>query len=303
MKQLTVTFASAGTPLVAHLYIPAGPGPHSAIVVSHPAGGVKEQAAGLYARLLADHGFVTLAFDAAYNGESGGYPRGLEDPAHRVEDIKAAVSFLAVRTDVDAQRIAMLGICSSGGYVMAAAATDPRVKAVATVSGVDIGRFFRRGYDGKQSAAVLDAMLAQAAAARTAEARGEPPAAFPIFPADEAAARALGQYVYEGWDYYCTPRAGHARSTKLLPWASIDRIAGFDGFNQVDRIAPRPLLMIVGTRAETQWLAQEALARAGQPNELAWIEGASHVDLYDKPDYVQPAVEILAAFYGSALRG
>ena len=109
--------------------------------------------------------------------------------------------------------------------------------------------------------------------------------------------------MYEGWEYYCTPRAGHARSTKLLPWASIDRIAGFDGFNQVDRIAPRPLLMIVGTRAETQWLAQEALARAGQPNELAWIEGASHVDLYDKPDYVQPAVEKLAAFYGSALRG
>lgn len=189
-----VTFPSAGLKLAGHLYTPddGAVGPRPAIVVSHPGSGVKEQAAGLYALRLAEQGFVTLAFDAAHQGESEGEPRGLEDPAHRVEDIKAAVSFLTTRDDVDADRVGALGICASGGYVLSATASDHRIKAVGTVSAVDIARQFRDGADGAQDPAVFQGMLAAAAAARTAEARGEGVQTFPLFPDTAEQARALG---------------------------------------------------------------------------------------------------------------
>lgn len=242
MKQKIVTFESAGLNLVGNLYSSDGlaSGPQAAVVVVHPASGVKEQTAALYARHLAEQGFITLAFDAAYSGESAGEPRGLEDPAHRIEDIKSAVSFMSVRDDVDSERIGLLGICAAGGYVIPATATDHRVKAVAMVSGVSIGEFFRVGYDGKQPPEVLKMMLDSAAKARTAQERSEGTQTFPIFPSDEAAAHTLGQYVYEGWEYYCTPRAYHPRSTKQMPWVSVDKMALFEGFRFIDRVAPRP---------------------------------------------------------------
>lgn len=299
VMKMEVTFNSAGLRIVGNLYVPdsLGVGRHPAVIVNHPASGVKEQTAGLYARRLAEQGFITLAFDAAYGGESSGEPRGLEDPAHRIEDIKSAISFMSVRDEVDPERIGLLGICAAGGYVIPTTATDHRVKAVATVSGVDIGRFFREGYDGKQDPAVLQTMLANAAQARTAQARGEALQTFAIFPANEAEARAAGRYVYEGWEYYCTNRAQHPRSTKRMPWISVDKMAAFDGFEFIDMVAPRPLLMIVGTEADTKWMATESFARAGEPKEFLWIEGASHVDLYDRERYVTPAIVRLAGFY------
>jgi hypothetical protein len=286
--------------------------PSPSVVVSHPAGGVKEQAAGLYAQRLAQEGFVTLAFDAAHQGQSEGEPRGLEDPAHRVEDIKAAVSFLSARDEVDADRIGALGICASGGYVVPATATDHRVKAVATVSAADLGRQFREGGDGQQDPAVIQGMLDDAAAARTSEARGEGMGTFPIFPATEEAARAglrsqkglsaaLGRHTFEGWEYYCTERAYHQRSAKFFTWSSLDRIAYFDAFHFISSIAPRPLLMIVGREAVTSFMTSEAFWNAREPKEIHWIDGATHVALYDQEEFVTPVIAKLTEFFSAQL--
>jgi hypothetical protein len=300
--QTNVSFPSAGLKLAGHLYTPDGSSaPRAAIVVGHPGSGVKEQAAGLYARRLAEQGFVTLAFDAAYQGESEGEPRGLEDPAHRVEDLKAAVSFLTTRPEVDPERIGMLGICASGGYSLAATATDHRIKALGTVSAVDIARQFRLGADGTQDPAVLQGMLDTAAAARTAEARGELVQGLKLFPDTEEEARQGGPHVYEGWEYYCTPRAQHPRSAKSLTWTSVDLIAAFDAFQAVHLIAPRPLLMIAGREAETSWMSVEAFQKARGPKQFHWIEGAVHTDLYDKDEFVTPAVAELTEFFGARL--
>ncbi|MGW4064527.1 alpha/beta hydrolase [Amycolatopsis sp. NPDC004747] len=304
MARTTVRFDSAGIPLAAHLHTPdpAGAGPWPALVVGHPGTGVKEQTAGTYARLMAERGFVTLAFDAAHQGESGGLPRGLEDPAQRVEDFKAAVSFLATRAEVDARRIGLLGICASGGYSLAAAGGDPRVRAVATVSGVDVARQFRYGADGTQDPAVFQGLLELAVQARTAAARGEDPGVMTMFPETAAQAEALGgAHGVEGFEYYCTPRGEHERSAKFLAWPSVDKLASFDAFHAVPLIAPRPLLQIVGTRAVTSWMAVDVHQRATGPKELHWIEGASHVDLYDKKEYIDPAVEKLAGYFRDAL--
>ncbi|MEW1846625.1 alpha/beta hydrolase [Nonomuraea angiospora] len=300
MTKIDITFDSAGIPLAGHLYLPDTPaaGPHPAIVVGHPGAGVKEQTAGLYARRLAERGFVTLAYDAAYQGESGGEPRGLEDPAQRVEDLKAAVSFLTTRGEVAAERIGALGICASGGYVLPAAASDHRIKAVGTVSAVDVARQFRLGPDGTQDPAVFQAMLATAARARTAEARGEQPPVLTLFPDTAEQARALGgEHGVEGFDYYRTPRAHHPRAASFFTWTSIDKMATFDAFAPIPLIGSRPLLMVVGTRAVTSWMSVEAFQRAIGSKEIHWIDGAGHVDLYDNKQYVDTAVEKLADFF------
>lgn len=304
MTRTDVTFDSAGITIAGHLYLPDtdAAGPLPAVVVGHPASGVKEQAAGLYARKLAERGFAALAFDAAYQGESGGMPRGLEDPAQRVEDLKAAVSFLTTRAEVDVDRIGVLGICASGGYAVPAVAGDHRVKALATVSGADIGRQFREGADGTQAPSVIQAMLDAAGTARTAEARGEGIGTFPIFPDTAEEARAMGgQHGFEGFEYYCTDRAQHPRSAKEFTWSSIDRIATFDPFRFIHLIAPRPILIILGTEAVTRHMGTEAFAGAQEPKELHWIEGASHVSLYDKPEHVGPAIDKLTGFFEAHL--
>lgn len=302
--RIDVAFPSSGLNLAGHLYLPEdlSSGPRPAIVVGHPGTGVKEQAAGLYARRLAERGFVALAFDAAYQGASEGEPRGLEDPAQRVEDLKAAVSFLTTREEVDPDRIGVLGICASGGYAVAAAASDHRIKAVGTVSAVDVARQFREGADGSHDPAVFQGMLDLAAAARTAEARGAGVQTFPVFPDTAEQARALGgPHAVEGWEYYCSDRARHPRSAKSFTWSSVDRMAFFDAFGSVRLIAPRPLLMIVGRAAVTSWMSVEAFRNAGAPKEMHWIDGASHVDLYDKEPYVGLAVEKLADFFRTRL--
>jgi len=305
VEKKAVTFKSNGLAIAGMLYLPTDFNAFGqlrpAIVVGHPGAGVKEQAAGLYAGLLAEKGYVALAFDAAYQGESEGLPRNYEDPAQRVEDIKAAVTFLTSMEEIDAERIGVLGICASGGYGVSAAATDHRIKVLATVSAAGIGHQFRKGGDGLQAPEVIQNLLDFAALDRRKTASGEQPGEFPIFPASSEDARALGDHVYEGWEYYCTDRGYHPRSAKTFTWKSVELAAGFDAFRFAGMIAPRPLLMIAGTEAKTLWMTREAMENAQEPKNLVMIDGATHVDLYDKMEFVAPAVTKIVEFYTANL--
>ena len=207
------------------------------------------------------------------------------------------MSFLTTREEVNPGQIAALGICASGGYALTATATDHRIKAVATVSAVDIARQFRYGADGAQDPAVFQGMLDNAAKARTAEARGEGVQTFQLFPATAEEARARGPHAVEGFEYYISGPTAHPRSAKFLTWSSIDHMAFFDAFSLVNLIGQRPLLMIVGNRAVTAWMSIYAFQNAVGPKELHWIDGASHNDLYYKKQYVDPAVEKLTGFF------
>ncbi|MFI9532047.1 alpha/beta hydrolase [Nocardia fusca] len=303
MTRSIVEFDSAGISLAAHLYTPEGAtAPLPAIVVGHPGTSVKEQTAGLYAARLAERGFATLAFDAAYQGESAGEPRGLEDPAQRVEDFKAAVSYLTTRAEVDGDRIGVLGICASGGYSLAATGGDHRIKAVATVSAVDIARQFRLGADGTQDPAVFQGMLDAAAHARTVAAAGGTPEPLYLFAESAEQAYAIGgEHGAEGYDYYRTPRGEHPRAARFFDWTSVDRMAFFDAFAAVPLIGARPLLMVVGRRAVTAWMAVEAFGKAVGPKRIHWVDSAGHVDLYDDERYIGPVIAELATFFDGGL--
>jgi fermentation-respiration switch protein FrsA (DUF1100 family) len=166
------------------------------------------------------------------------------------------------------------------------------------VSGVDIARQFRLGADGAQDPAVFEAMLDAAAAARTAEASGEGVRNLPLFPETAEQAEAMGgRHGLEGFEYYRTPRAMHPRSARTLTWTSVDRMATFDAFASIPLIGQRPLLLIAGREAVTAWMAVEAYQQAVGPKELMWVDGATHVDLYDKPEYVGPAATRLTGFF------
>ncbi|WP_069740819.1 alpha/beta hydrolase [Streptomyces sp. EN23] len=286
-----VRFPTNGLQLAGHLYLPEGvDGPLAAIVVGHPTTGVKEQSPALYAAPLVDAGFAVLTFDAAFQGESEGTPHGLEDPFQRAEDFRGAVSYLTTRPEIDSERIGVMGVCGSGAYVPYAAQTDHRMKAVAGVSGTDVPGFFRDGDpEGWQQ------MVAGSGDLRSAEAAGEPAATFPVLPekADADTPAATAEFV----DYYKTPRGAHPRSTGDMVVRSVDLLDQFDSFADVAKIAPRPLLMIAGTEAVTRGYSEKAVADSPGNAELFLIEGATHVDLYDRDVYVTAAAAKLTEFF------
>ncbi|WP_030980171.1 alpha/beta hydrolase [Streptomyces sp. NRRL S-1824] len=304
MKPISVEFQSNGITLAGNLFFPEDHvegDRRPAVLIAHPFGGVKEQTAGLYAQKLAAQGFVTLAFDAACQGESAGEPRFLENPFARAEDIKSAATFLTTRDEVDPQRIGALGICAAGGYVPFAATTDHRIKAVATVSAADIGALFREGLGGGQDEQVLRDMLDTAAQARTAEATDGTFQLGPVVPETQEEARGWPTLYQEGHDYYRTPRAQHPNSPNRYLLRSVDQIAQYSSYDLIDLISPRPLLMIAGTEADTAYFSREAIESAREPKELFWIDGATHIDLYDKDEYVPTAVAKLTGFFKESL--
>lgn len=299
-----VTFPSNDFALAGILFTPDDyvDGRLPAIVISHPGGGVKEQSPSIYAKRLARAGFAALVFDAAYQGESEGEPRGMENPFQRAEDIKSAVTYLTTRDDIDPDRIGALGICASGGYVPYAAQTDHRIKSVATVSAVDLGSVFREGLGRTQDPAILQALLDQAGAARTEEARGAAPQLVAWIPdnAKELLETETRQF-RETFEFYRTPRGYHPRAVRGWVLRSVDQLAQYDSYAMIRLISPRPLLMIAGSEAESAYFSREAIEQAAEPKELVVIDGATHIDLYDKDEYVTPAVAKLTEFFGKHL--
>ncbi|MBU7600801.1 alpha/beta hydrolase [Streptomyces sp. P38-E01] len=279
-----------GIELVADLYSPKRlRGRARALIVGHPFGGVKEQTSGLYAQTMAERGFVTLAFDASYNGESGGRPRHIASLETFVEDFSAAVDYLGTRRFVARERIGVIGVCASGGFSLSAAQIDPRLKAVATVSMYDMGRAYRdgQGYapapSEKNTVGERKRALAEAAEQRWAEFDGGEVrygggSAVPLKPSQQAAADEFAEY-------YATPRGQHPRSHPLT-LTSLGAIANFMPLAQIELTAPRPLLFIAGERAHSRYYSEDAYAQAPEPRELHIVPGAGHVDLYDKVDLI-----------------
>jgi fermentation-respiration switch protein FrsA (DUF1100 family) len=300
MSPRSVQFDSQGLKLAGLLWVPANTDTkkHAAIVIGHPMGAVKEQTPSVYAEHLNKLGFVTLVFDAAYQGESEGLPRYLEDPSHRVEDIKNAVSYLTTLEQVDSDRIGLVGICASGGYATTAAQTDVRIKALATISAADAGSLFRDGFHYTNTAEQLQKGLAEAAQDRTNEANGQAPRVIPIIPTAEIAATLPDKSLFkEGYEYYGTPRAQHCRAPSVYLARSLDKLVNYHAFDQADLISPRPALYIAGSIADSKYYSEEAYNKSAEPKELFLVEGASHIDLYDKPEFVNPVVEKLDTYF------
>lgn len=276
-----VRFYSRGIEVVADLYFPPANSTdrkRAAIIVGHPGTGIKEQASGLYARRLAEEGFITLAFDAAYQGQSGGEPRNLEDPYQRAEDFKSAVTFLSLLDgEVDPERIGLVGICASGGYGIFAAQTDVRIKAVAGVVAMCTGAQTRAGMQdasGVMDPQIIHQSLQFSGQARVAEARGA-----------KGVMINIADIFEEARDYYRTPRGHHANCSNEQLARSVELMLTYDSFAFIDWISPRPLLMIIASVPQKAFntgpYGRRAYERAREPKELFVVEGKKHLDLYD----------------------
>ncbi|AEX51814.1 dienelactone hydrolase family protein [Rahnella aquatilis CIP 78.65 = ATCC 33071] len=293
--------------VVGNLFIPKGMKQNAqnpAIVIGHPMGAVKEQSSNLYAQKLAEQGFVTLAIDLSFWGESDGKPGHLISPEIYADDFSAAVDYLSTQPYVDPQRIGALGICGSGSFVISAAKIDPRMKAIATVSMYDMGSVFRNGLNHSVTPEQRKVLIKSAAEQRLAEFKGGDIAYIPgtVNKLDDSTSAIQREF----FDFYRTSRGGYTPqgekeelTTKPM-LSSIGKFMNFYPFNDIETISPRPMLFITGDQAHSKEFSEDAYKRAGQPKELYIVPGAGHVDLYDRTDLIPFAK--LASFFKTNLR-
>jgi fermentation-respiration switch protein FrsA (DUF1100 family) len=310
-----VTYRLNGLDIAANVYTPANyesNKKYPAIVLAHPHGGVKEQVAGLYAQRLAEKGYITITADAAYQGGSGGKPRNVDKPAYRIEDIHGMADFITGYPGVDNARLGLLGICG-GGYSLAAAQTDKRFKSIATVSMFNSGRVRRNGYVDSQ-VDTIQQRLRQASAARAQEVAGggvrarshEMTGGTVLYAGDanltdKQIAKLAFDLYRQGYHYYWKTHA-HPGSTFKYTMSSLLDLMRWDATDQIELI-DQPLLMIAGSKADSLYMTEDAFAKATgtKDKELFRIDGATHIETYWVPKYVDTAVDKLTAFYASKL--
>lgn len=303
-----VTFTNQYNLKVAgNLFVPKSAGNNvrwPAIVVGHPMGAVKEQSSSLYAQKLAEQGFVTLAIDLSFWGESDGQPRNLVAPDIYAEDFSAAVDFLGTRSFVDRERIGVLGICGSGSFAISAAKIDPRMKAIATVSMYDMGDANRNGLRGSTTIEQRKKALADAAAQRYVEFTGGA-TKYTSGTVHELNANSSA-IEREFYDFYrtsrgeFTPKGSTPELTTHPTLTSNVRFMNFYPFEDIETISPRPMLFVTGADAHSREFSEKAFTRAAMPKELVIVPEAGHVDLYDRVTLIPFAK--LGAFFTEHLK-
>ena len=298
----SVSFRNGPNAIAGDLRVP-GNGtakPLAALVLATPGSSVKEQIGAVYGTRLAERGYVTLAFDPSYQGQSGGDPRDLEDPATRIEDIRCAVDFLMTLPFVDEERVGLLGICAGAGYAVGAALIEHRFKALGTVVPVNIGRARRQG---ARTADGIRQMLEEVGRQRTSEARGGQPRRDPWIPDSVEAAQAAGitdRDLLDAIDFYRTPRGFNEHSTNRRYFTSLAPMIGFDAFHMVGELLTQPVEVIVAGRLGTTFSfadGQTLFEKSSNRQGFHVIEGAGHYDMYDKEPYVSEAVDNLDGFF------
>lgn len=301
-----ISFTNSNIPTIslsAVLYLPPAfdeSVKYPAIIVSHPGGGVKEQTAGTYAERLADKGFITLAYDASYQGESGGEPRQLENPYIRTEDISAVIDYLATLPYVDATKIGAMGICAGAGYTANAAIQDRRIRAIGMVSAVNIGSMFRNGWDNNVKS--IDALpyVEAGCKARTSDILTGESATLPLAPMKES--DAPNEELRQAWEYYHTSRAQYPTAPGYTTLRSLNQIITYDAYHMAEIYLTQPVQIVAGSTAGSKWMSDDLYERASsQHKRYHTVEGANHMDLYDGKAYVAEAVDVLAQFFKETL--
>jgi fermentation-respiration switch protein FrsA (DUF1100 family) len=294
-----------GITLSADMYMPKdmdGTRKYPALVVGTPYGGVKEQGAGIYAQTMAERGFVTIAFDESFNGESGGEPRHISSPEIFSEDFSAGVDFLGTRPFVDREKIGAIGICGSGAFSLKAAQVDQRIKAIATASMYDMSRVIRNGWQDSMTPEERTRMLTDLGEQRWKDFENGTPFLPEGFPTEvtDSIPEGLDPIMSEFWEYYAMPRGHHPRSHGPFTATSNMAFTNFPLLNFIGDISPRPILFIMGENAHSRYFTEDAYKAAKEPKELFIVPGARHIDLYDRVDMIP--FDKLEDFFTKALK-